>query len=825
MANTESNQIVPYYAQPHVYTVIRNNSQYDETVADRTTAELPFSTVIVTGADMGVNDVFVKLTSYEQKVKLFGKSNFKKYGQPSIQADALFNGNTNVWFCRAMPDNARYANIIFLAKFRKGKVLNELGQETGLYRMEIKFDKAYATKPVVVDGALSKDVIEEYARSLTSMKADAQTGYMTVPICYARIAGKGRYGNNYSMSIVRDSESEKDYDLKMYKFNLYNNETVTALAGVHTGSLFQTTRYNTSTLINDVMDQYNVGDLAVDIRSFEDSFETLYNFYKDIVRENRKYLSSSRASESDMEDLNVAQSITEDSFDPIFGLRLNTRTDEHIPYYQNYSVKSSGSYVAPDLEIPNTAGATKPLNIANWSNAYAGARVLVVADPLHAGARWMYNVITVNHDTGDIIYDEGEETAIDDDQFDGIDISLGVGHLMEGGHDGDFESITVGGETRTPTDAEMKILLAREYVKIFRGQKDRRILSPARINLDFIFDANYNMTASDVIGSIDSSVNPIFSSSTVLTDKDATQLSVLASTDSAISITDLNVKKAIFDLNEFRNRNGMTVVKEAGAGCSVYFDMNLTNIKSMNINYELKSLIDMMKGFTGKCTSIDLGYYDIFDPVSRKRVSVTVTYFIAKNLVPHIIREGLNKPFTYNYAQINAIQKDDSLVASGEMIRNSFKPEFDLIDWDVKEELYKARINYWTTSDEGRKIQRAVQNTRELDASALLEESNVRVLNTLKKNLEKACQGYLYQWNEPEVRKGFENAQMEIYRPWIGTLVKNLEIKFTANEWEQQRMIMHCYVAVEFRDIIKRIILEININRANYSSTTSGGDQ
>ena len=52
-------------------------------------------------------------------------------------------------------------------------------------------------------------------------------------------------------------------------------------------------------------------------------------------------------------------------------------------------------------------------------------------------------------------------------------------------------------------------------------------------------------------------------------------------------------------------------------------------------------------------------------------------------------------------------------------------------------------------------------------------------------------------------------------------MVQDLSIEFTANEWEQERMIMHCYVIVKFRDIIKRIILEINIHRPDYS----GGDK
>ena len=108
-----------------------------------------------------------------------------------------------------------------------------------------------------------------------------------------------------------------------------------------------------------------------------------------------------------------------------------------------------------------------------------------------------------------------------------------------------------------------------------------------------------------------------------------------------------------------------------------------------------------------------------------------------------------------------------------------------------------------------------------MDASALLEENNVRVLNTLKKGLERAQRGYLYEWSDPTVRKSYTEAQMDVYRPWIGTMVEDLNIVFKANEFEHERMMMHCYTDVKFRNINKRIISEININKNTYS----GGDE
>jgi hypothetical protein len=816
-----SAQIIPYYAHPHVHTAIFDHTWYEETVAEpRDPDDLPFSTCIVTGADMGIDNTFVRLSSLRTKIALFGRGNYAKYGQASIQADELFNsGQMNVWFYRALPDNATYSNIIVIAKFRVGKILDELSQETGKVRLEVKYSIASAAKPSTTTGAVKDSDIEEYAQSLTKLTPDPLTGYMSIPLFYVRSIGRGKYGDKFSIRMTRDTEAEKEYGIKMNRYSLLSNDVKTRVTNMFVGSMYQTTRYEMSTLIEDVLDQFPTGSCPISIHTFEDNFIYLHKFYMDqVVGPNETYLLSSDYTDEEMADLMYAKSIAVEQFDPLFGLRMNTRTDDLIPYYRNYTIKPTGPWVVPDLTVPDVGGATKPLNITDWSTAKVGARVLVISDPINNGLRWIYNVIDIDSNTGDITYDEGYQVQIDDDQYDGINLQLPVGNRFTGGHDGDFQEISVGGVSRPPTVAEMKILLSREYVRAFRGERDRKILSPARINLDFIFDANYNLTAEAGL-SLDSTWAPIFNNSTVLTDKDYQQLAILGTDNFLVDFTDLNVKQAIYDLNEFRNRNGMTIDYAEGAGCYLYLDCNLTGLKSVGINSELIDILSMMEPFQGRNCGIDLGYYDIYDPTTGKRISVTATYFIAANLINHILKEGLNKPFVYTYATLRAITRNSrSSVVTGNMIRDSFRPDIDLIDWDVKERLFNARINYYLTEDEGRQVQRAVQNTRQLDASSLLEENNVRVLNTLKKGLEKACRSYLYNWNEPEVRRGYTDAQMDIYRPWIGSMVHDLQIIFTANEWEQERMIMRCLVYVAFRDIIKRIVLEINVLRPDYES-------
>lgn len=806
-------QIIPFYAHPHVHTVINDNSFYDEATGtpDSAVAELPFSTIVITGADTGIDNTLVKLTDASTKAAIFGKGDFKKYGQSSLQCDFLFNRSTNVWFMRVLPDNATYANMVIVAKYRMGDELDDMGEPSGLKRMEIKFETKFAAKPTVTNGANSDDIIKAFAKTFKQPTADAQTGYRSTPIAYVRSIGRGRYGNAYGMRLSRDVDAEKEYDLKMYRWSLVTNVgSRSRVSNIFTGSLYQTVRYDKSTLISDVLDQFSTGSCPVSIYPFEDEFFDLYDFYQEVISRNEAYIGAQdEPSEEDLENLARAKSVTIEGFDPLFGYELNTISDEIIPYYQNYTVRGTG-YIEPDKTVETAARI--PRNIGRWTEAAVGDSLLVQADENNGGYRWRYNIIGINEDNGNITYDEGYQEDVDADQYDGADISASAGIRFIGGHDGDFQEISVDGVTREPNEAEMKLLLAREQVKAFRGKKDSRIISPARIDLDFIFDANYNMTSTTEL-LLDDSIEAVYSNSTVLSSDDYVMLSTVGSSSFAEDLSDINVKQAIYDLNVFRNKNGMTINPEMGAGCSVYFDCGLVGIDSKNMNRDIANIITDMDAFDGRACSIDLGYYKIYDPYTGRKITVTTSYFIATNLVNHMLRYGINKPFAMRYATMNTIRRYDGSGEINAMIQGTFHPDIDMIDWDVKEKLYVNRINYWITSNEGRSVARNSQNTRQREASALLEENNVRVLNTLKKGLESACRGYLYEWNDPTARKSYTDVQMKNYESWQGTMVEDLNIFFDANEWEQTRMIMHCYVSVKFRGIVKRVILEININQ------------
>ena len=393
-------QIVPFYAQPHVNTYINDNTHYpDDIEVPDLVAEKPYNTLIVTGADQGIDNKFVKLSDYNTKIDLFGKGNFQKYGQSSIQADVLLNnGQTNVWYMRVLPDDATYANAVVMAHYKVPNMdrlnptldneiysLADGGRAmvaTGLKQLEIKYSLVNCKSGMLngLDVRFDTDLDEfvfgtkadgtyTLARGPVYTAAEAQLygfeseqdldGWHSVPLFIVRSIGRGKYGNKYAIRLQRDIEFEYDYGIKSYGFGLIERGVVTKAKNYFVGTMVPTTRYETSMLIDDVLGAFPVGSCPIVIKTFNDSFEAIFEAYTEIVKYNDETLEEAGAASKlyrEWEDDNnyalnmVSDARNIDSFDPIFGYRLNS-TEHLIPYYKNYTAKSTVPYVEPSVKF------------------------------------------------------------------------------------------------------------------------------------------------------------------------------------------------------------------------------------------------------------------------------------------------------------------------------------------------------------------------------------------------------------------------------------------------------------------------------------------
>ena len=102
------------------------------------------------------------------------------------------------------------------------------------------------------------------------------------------------------------------------------------------------------------------------------------------------------------------------------------------------------------------------------------------------------------------------------------------------------------------------------------------------------------------------------------------------------------------------------------------------------------------------------------------------------------------------------------------------------------------------------------------DTTDLLEENNVNTLMYLKRNITADARDELYDFTDPTARADFAEFIKAKYDPLVGKQIEKLDIEYTQNQWEFERSIVHMYVAVTFRSIAKRVIVEIDINKRTF---------
>ena len=181
---------------------------------------------------------------------------------------------------------------------------------------------------------------------------------------------------------------------------------------------------------------------------------------------------------------------------------------------------------------------------------------------------------------------------------------------------------------------------------------------------------------------------------------------------------------------------------------------------------------------------------------------VTITYFYAQVLGAHYSSYGSYVPFVKDRAQLSG------------HVKNSLRPCIDDTANDVKELLYTNRVNYFEAIAEDT-YQRASQSTAQTINSDLLEENNMNTLFEIKRIIEKDCWDNLYDFTSSEDRARFAEFENAKFANWSNRQVDTINISFDATEWELQRSIIHCYVAVQFRTLNKRTIIEIDVNKRN----------
>ena len=468
-------QIVPKYKYPHIEVYINDYTEIaDTTVTTEEDTTIKFLFAI--NAPSGIDNRWVKKTTRSSAEATFGKSDLKKYGQPYSQAlNILDQANSSVWLMRVMPENAAYANASVSAYYKADSADDY--DEAHKRKFRIKFTSKS------LEGAKSEDQIKEFAKTLDGaygrdeegniIYRDAE-GYIQVPgITTFYSSGRGKYGNKQSVRLSQATTYEKEYGVKMYNYEVLNNDDGLNLIATYVAAAVTSNKYPDAipTLVDDVISRYVKGSYPVEISSNEEGVEKIYNEYikfatalhDDLTQEyNQKYIEYNLPED-------VLNGITPATGDQIEMLATLNEIEELEDATSAANLPSLDEF---DVIFGKKVGSNSTLPAIAYPEQLT-SDIDITADDFDA-----------NDYTESVIVDFGSTKGI----------------VLSNGYDGYFEapSMTLdaeGNEVARTVEEELEVC----YNNAFNGTYDKRILSKSRIPVTCYWDANYPFSVKETL--------------------------------------------------------------------------------------------------------------------------------------------------------------------------------------------------------------------------------------------------------------------------------------------------------------------------------------
>jgi hypothetical protein len=265
----------------------------------------------------------------------------------------------------------------------------------------------------------------------------------------------------------------------------------------------------------------------------------------------------------------------------------------------------------------------------------------------------------------------------------------------------------------------------------------------------------------------------------------------------------------ILDANyPVETKQAIAALVEKRTDCAGYLDCGL-EIKSLrspltyvknNLDSYVRNRNEEIVGICGK----------VRDPYSKKLCTVTVTYALAYNLPVQWAENG-GKHIPYAGNAYGIIDTD--------FVANSIYPVYDeSLNSDLMDELCEERINFAQINANQRTVI-ATQTTRQVASSNLSEMNNVMILLDIKRDCEKLCSTYHYNFSEAADIARFNRDAESVVSKYEAAQVRSITASFDKNDWEAERGILHLYVAMEHKDLVKSTIIEIDVNRGSTSTS------
>jgi hypothetical protein len=275
-------------------------------------------------------------------------------------------------------------------------------------------------------------------------------------------------------------------------------------------------------------------------------------------------------------------------------------------------------------------------------------------------------------------------------------------------------------------------------------------------------------------------------------------------TDPAIKSKNRFPTNIILDANYTPNvKKVIAALVAARTDCVGIFDCGTgITLKSSILTYVSTNLDNYVSSRTD---AVEAYCFKVKDPYNKKITTVTGTYALASGYPIHFANyNGKHVPLAgNNYGKLSGY------------IKNSVYPVFDEdIDSSLMDQLTQANINY-AVVNANQDIVRKTQQTRQEITSNLSELSNVFVLLDIKRDCEKLCTNYEYKFSEASDLAKFNRDASLVTSRYADAQVKSITAAFSKNTWEASHNILHLNVAFVHKDLVKNVIIEIDVNRAS----------
>ena len=319
------------------------------------------------------------------------------------------------------------------------------------------------------------------------------------------------------------------------------------------------------------------------------------------------------------------------------------------------------------------------------------------------------------------------------------------------------------------------------YYDAFTGETDRDILSKTKFPLDAVFDAAFPF------GYLQSAADPNRPK------------------------YERSIKCALADLVDQRYEDCFCFLdlgtdKTSVTGSNEYDANDGFTSKEQAYDYA-EELNDSAKWWT---YSIDAYYGKIRDPYNKKIITVSSTYNLIVNY-PKLWKSYGGKHIPYAGSKYGIIDQ---------YIEGTVFPTFDVdLDADSLDILTDQHVNYAQIDAKGNII-RGAQSTRypeigdALTISNLSETNNALIILDIKKDAIKLVTDYAYNFNEAADVSRFNRDAAVLVTRYASAQVKSITASFSRTDEEAELGILHLYITVVHKALVKINLIDIDVNRA-----------